>query len=82
MKTIFRKKILFDNQIKRILYLLLFYYYLIFKEIEFYIYIYIYIYITSMAQLIINDVPQIFEHPSYYFLMIYSWITLKIYLVC
>jgi hypothetical protein len=78
MKTIFRKKILFDNQIKRILYLLLFYYYLIFKEIEFYIYIYI----TSMAQLIINDVPQIFEHPSYYFLMIYSWITLKIYLVC
>jgi hypothetical protein len=42
MKTIFFKKILFDNQIKRILYLLLFYYYLIFKEIEFYIYIYIY----------------------------------------
>jgi hypothetical protein len=78
MKTIFRKKILFDNQIKRILYLLLFYYYLIFKEIEFYIYIYI----TNMVQLIINDVPQIFEYPSYYFLMIYSWITLKIYLVC
>ena len=78
MKTIFRKKILFDNQIKRILYLLLFYYYLIFKEIE----LYIYIYITSMVQLIINDVPQIFEYPSYYFLMIYSWITLKIYLVC